>query len=204
MSMNLMIQTANPVDASVEWAAITAIAPEGLVMIEDKAVTLLAQLLDGTKLANGEIVTGYAMEEDDCMSSLVSAFGPCLLPADKIDAIRVILADVPKAIEILDLTIERKLQISFNGSESHLGAHVKGVNWAADEVEINRSGGSMLNMLEDLGIPVVRGTDMGEVAFDVFAKAVNDNEVLSERVLDRLEQFVACGRRNGAVKVYWA
>ncbi|QAY80230.1 hypothetical protein [Sphingosinicella sp. BN140058] len=208
MSVNLIATNRN-VDASTRdhtnWLAITAIAPDhGMVFIDENTVDSIARLLDGQKLSNGEAVCAYAYD-DDCSPPYVSSFGPCLLPTQVQDQIRDRLAlseNGKTAVRLFNEIIRLGLQITLNGKE-HCPAYIKGVNWVADEVEINRCQGNMLAMLRDLGIDA-RYEGPCEVEFDTFSAAVQARAHLTDYSAARLAAFVASGRRQKATHVYWA
>lgn len=209
MSVNLIATNRNidsEARAKSDWAVITAIAPNhGYLTIDEDTVNSIARLLDGQELTNGEKVSCYAYEDEDPYAAMVCAFGPSLLPTQVQDQVRDRLANTTNgkdAVRLFDTVIRLGLQIALNGAEFNTGAHIKGVNWAADEVEINRTQGNMWNMLRTLGLEA--GDDCAdEVEFDVFAKAVNDNGYLTD-MPGRLAAFVECGRRQNATHVYWA
>lgn len=212
MTMNLMFNSSALDNAEANWAAITALGEHGYVAIDDATVVALAALLNGKQLVNGETVTTYdfSFSEDDGYEHVeahVNAFGPCLLDAETLGKVRDLLAPHDRAVEMLDLIVERKLQISM--STTDLGGrskpHVLGVNWIADEVEFNRTGSNMYRLLNMLGIPSdPNNGDGGEVDFETFEKAVNDNEAYLTGSDRRLIAFIACAKRHGATKVYWA
>ena len=225
MSLNL-ISTNRNVDnesrAKSDWAAITAISAadatspyptEGYVTVSPEAIVSLAAALDGAVLTNGEMVTTYDFTHTDegrtFFDAHINAFGPSLLQPQQLATLRETLAPFPHAIAMLDLIIERDLQISLSTTDYAQSAipHLKGVNWQADEVEINATASTMHTMLESIGLGqyLSKTEESGEVEFDTFAKAVNDN---SHKVFaispDRLGRFVANGLRHGATHVYWA
>lgn len=200
MSMNLMIQTETARDTAASWAAFTAIAADGLAFIDDATVYAVAKLLDGVTLTNGEPVTAYAW--DDGYPSYVASFGPCLLPDDILAQMYDILADKPAAHAMLTAAVELGLQVSLNGKE-HCEAYLKGVNWPADEVEINRTSGNMFNMLDLLGIEFDPKAESGQVTFSQFEEAVARFGWATD-MNERLVRFVAYGKRNSATSVYWA
>lgn len=227
MSMNL-ISTNRAVDtdavAKANWAAITAVSAadaespyptEGYVRVTPAAVAAAAALLAGAPLANGQTVTTYDFSrgEDEeggaYTEAHVKSFGPSLLDAERMAALRAILAPFPHAAAMLDVVVERGLQVTLS-TETPAGlacAHLQGVNWVADEVEIRLSGGWMKQMLSDLGLPYDTLSDdqgFGEVDFETFAKAVNDNHAATDYPSEVLREFVACGRRQSATHVHWA
>lgn len=218
MSMNLMFETAALTDElhAANWAAIKAAAgaaeghehaEHGMVMISDDTITSIARLLSGQRLSNGELISAYYFDEADewAPSPMVCAFGPSLLPVQEQDYIRDRLAadeNGARAVRLFNEVLRLGLQISFQGTE-HCPGHMKGVNWTADEVEFSRCSGNMYAMLEDLGLSFDRSANNGEVAFDVFAKAVNDNGWRTD-CADRLKAFVACAARQQAQSVCWA
>jgi len=226
MSMNL-ISTNRAADndgrAKADWAAITAVSAadaaspyptEGYVSVSPEAVVAIAALLDGAPLSNGQTVTTYDFSSSDgefgkAFDAHVNAFGPSLLDEVRMAALRAILAPFPSAIAMLDVVVERGLQVSLSTDDlaGRPNPHLKAVNWVADEVEIRLSGGWMKQMLSDIGIPVdaLSGDEgTGEVDFETFAKAVNDNHLDTDYPSDRLQAFVACARRQSATHVYWA
>lgn len=200
MSMNLMIQTAIVRDTAADWAAFTAIAPDALAFVDDATVYAVAKLLDGVTLTNGEPVAAYAW--DDGYPSYVSAFGPSLLPEDVLAQLYDILADKPQAHAMLTVAIERGLQVTLNGKE-HCDAYLKGVNWPADEVEINRTSGNLFNMLDLLGIEFDSKAESGECTFDQFEEGVARFGWATD-MNERLIRFIQYGKRNNATHVYWA
>lgn len=222
MTMNLIHTNRNvdrAVRAKTDWAALTAISAtdasslypaEGYVTVDAQAIVHIAALLDGKSLTNGQTVTTYDFSfdregGDRYFEAHVNAFGPSLLPADRLEAVRTLLSATPIAVAMLDEIVARGLQVSLS-TESYSGQimpHIKCVNWPADEVEINRSGGNMVAMLRDLGLRV-RMDGPSEVPFEDFARAVNDNAARTDYPGDRLRAFVACGRRQGATHVHWA
>lgn len=225
MSLTLIATNRN-VDASgkaaADWSAIKAVSAadasspyptEGYVAVSVDAVVIIAALLDGAVLMNGERVTTYDFSGEDENGVMhheahVNAFGPSLLQPRQLEALRRHLAPFPQAIAMLDLTIERDLQISLSTTDlmQRPQPHLKGVNWVADEVEINRCASNMIAMLQDLGLGshVRKGRTMGEAPFEDFARAVSANGHNVDYDVRRLERFVACGRRQGATHVHWA
>lgn len=204
MSMNLMLELADPADAAEDWAAIRAVSQDGFVWLDEDTVTAVAKLLDGAVLANNESVFCYVAEDDDPNRSYVSPFGPSLLRPDMLARLRALLSVKPAAITLLDVVIERRLQITLQGKED-CDAHIKGVNWNSDDIEINRCSSTLLDMLETLVVPAGESEVGGQVEFETFARAVNDNgRFCGLRTDRRLQDFIACGRRNGAVAVRWA
>ena len=208
MSMNLMFSSKND-DARFErdWTAIKEIADvDGIVWIENSTADALARLLDGAALSNGERVCAFDHSDDDFYESMVCEFGPTLLDEQTREAFRELLetdrTGGAKAAALFDLVCERGLQIRASGKD-HVGARVVAVNSAADEVEINRSSGSMYAMLRDLDILFNPEAEVGETTFEIFAKAVNDNADRTD-IPERLRAFVECARRNDANEVYWA
>lgn len=211
MSVNLILRNDNAAEdvAHTQWVAIQAVSQNewGMVTITDAAVTEIARILEDAPLSNGQMVTAYPMDYDDQLSSMVSGFGPCLLAADLQDKVRAVLAGTDNgtiAVALFDKMIEMGLQVSLNGS-GHCDPYIKGVNWIADEVEINRTATNMLVMMRDeLGLDASSDeSGCGEVTFDAFAKAVNDNAVFTD-MPQRLRALVECGRRQNATHVYWA
>ncbi len=200
MSMNLMIQTATVRDTKADWAAITAIAKDGLAFIDDATVYAVAKLLDGVSLTNGEPIAAYPWDEH--YPSYVAAFGPSLLPEDVLAQLYDILAEHRDAHAMLTLIVERGLQITLNGKE-HCDAYLKGVNWPADEVEINRTSGNMYNMLDLLGIEFDPRAESGECTFEQFEEGVARFGWATD-MNERLLRFIQYGKRNNAISVYWA
>ena len=211
MSMNLIIRNDNQADdtAAVNWSAIKVAAQNdhGMVTIDDETVKSVARLVDGVILTNGERVCAYAYDdEDDFYATYVSAFGPSLLPTKVQDEVRDRLATADNgkiAVKLFNEIIRLGLQIGLHGTET-CPAYIKGVNWVADEVEINRSSGNMCHMLEMLGLGDAVDTQegTGEVSFDRFLQAVNDNAYQTD-MPDRLQALVASGQRRNATHVYW-
>ena len=211
MSMNLIIRNDNQADdtAAVNWSTIKAAAQNdhGMVTIDDETITSIARLVADVTLSNGETVSAYAYDdEDDFYATYVSAFGPSLLPTKVQDEVRDRLATADNgkvAVKLFNEIIRLGLQISFHGTEL-CPAHIKGVNWVADEVEINRSNGNMCNMLGVLGLGDAVDTQegTGEVSFERFLQAVNDNACQTD-MPDRLQALVASGQRRNATHVYW-
>lgn len=225
MSLNLIATNRN-VDnagkATSDWSAIKAVSAadaaspypsEGYVAVSVDAIVVIAALLDGAVLTNGERVTTYDFSGEDAdgvmrFEAHVNAFGPSLLQPRQLEALRRHLAPFPHAVAMLDLTIERDLQISLSTTDlmQRPQPHLKGVNWVADEVEINRCASNMLAMLRDLGLGehIRSGETIGEVPFEDFARAVSANGHAVDYDARRLQRFVACGRRQGATHVHWA
>ena len=209
MSVNLMHtnEAAAADQAAANWAAITAVAnADGMVFIDEDTVNTIARLLDGQALTNGEVVTAYSYNDDDQMGALVCAFGPALLPTQVQDQVRDRLAasqNGKAAARLFDTVIRLGLQITLSGKE-FCDAHIKGVNWPGDEVEINRTASNMARMFGELGLDSWNeDTASRNVPLDVFAKAVNDNGFRTD-MPERLQSFVECARRHAATHVYWA
>lgn len=200
MSMNLMIVSETVRDTTADWAAITDIAKDGLAFIDDATVYAIAKVLDGVTLTNGEPVAAYPWDEH--YPSFVSSFGPSLLPEEVLAQLYDILADKPQAFAMLTLIVERGLQVSFNGKE-HCDAYIKGVNWPADEVEINRTSGNMYNMLDLLGIEFDSKAESGECTFEQFEEGVARFGWATD-MNEKLLRFIQYGKRNNAISVYWA
>ncbi len=205
MSMNLMHDTAAEFDAASYWAAITAIAPEGIVYISPETVTEAAKLLKNALLSNGERVTAYhyPLDEEFAMPSFVPPFGPSLLGEDTFRQLRTLLEEESEAaVAMFDTIVELGLQISLSG-EDYLGSRLKGVNGVADEVEINRSSGNLYEMFRQLGVDYDGPAGYGEIELTKFEAAVEQNGWRTD-MPDRLEAFIACAKRQGATNVHWA
>ena len=210
MSMNLIHTNDAATDnAAPNWAAIMAVAGEhGTVYISEAIVDAVAGLLEDAVLSNGELVQSYPSDgEEFSMASFVSSFGPGLLGENAYREVRTLLEtdeNGAAAVELLDTVVELGLQISLSGKEfPNAHAHIKAVNWPADDVDINRCSGNMYQMLRDLGIKVDTQAESGEVDFSTFVQAVNDNAERTD-MGPRLKAFVACAQRNNATRVYWA
>ena len=203
MGLSLIARNDNaPNNSKANWKAICAAAPDGFVFIREAVIDDCAKLLEGVLLSNGEVVASYP--KDEYYPSYVDSFGPGLLPDDILVKLFEILEENDAAVKLLQTIVERELQISFKGKETHApGAYIKGVNWRADEIEINRSGGNMYRMLEVLGIDTNTESESGEVAFEEFEKAVKERGIYVD-IFERLEQFIECAKRNNATHVYWA
>lgn len=204
MTVNLMLlndATAEAAFASA-WADMTAIAPHGQVPITDALVREAALLLTNVRLSNGQPVGAYAMDLEDPMSSLVSDFGPSLLPADRLAAIRELLAPYPDAIRLLDVVLKHDVQIRFSGSEMGRGAHLCGATSPAEDVEVNMGKNWMIQTFEELGLSAYGEGD--DVPFETFAAAVANPPRMLTRSIDPLDRLVAYGRKRGATAVYWA
>lgn len=194
--------------AASDWAQIIAIAPEhGLIFIDEDVVDSIARVLDGVTLLNGEQVSSYPRDEEDEYSqgSYVPSFGPALLPTIVQDQIRDRLArgkNGAQAARLFDLVIRLGLQVLVSGTDT-CPAHIKGVNWRADDVTINRCSGAMFEMLDDLGIAFDRKADTGEVDITTLAQAVKDNGWRTD-CAGKLDAFIAAAQRNNATMAYWA
>lgn len=201
MTMNLMLATPGDNAHDAAWEEICAHSLNGYIFLDNKTVDLVAAELENVQLSNGQFVCAYPSEEGDPNPALICSFGPALLPATKLEAIRSILAAKPGAAELLDFIVSKNLQIRFRG-ESHLLAHMAAANVAAEEVEINMGEGNMLQMIADLGLGLYNGA--GEVPFDRFVQAVNDNGHLARYPTDQLHSFIAYGKGRNAIAVCWA
>jgi len=224
MSLNL-ISTNDNVDgkaqAKAHWDAIKLVSSadaaspfptEGYVAVSNEAIVAVAALLDGAELTNGEHVLTYDFTNvEDApifFDAHVNAFGPVLLQPRQLEAMRAILAPFPSAIAMLDLIIERGLQIGLSTTDysQRQMPHLKAVNWPADEVEINRCAGNMHAMLRDLGLDDHMASDgeTGSAPIEVFAQAVSRYGHRVDMDPRRLDRFVACARRQQATHVHWA
>lgn len=203
MSVNLMLLRDPATEAAFTsaWSDMTAVAPDGQVPITDRLVREAALILTGVRLSNGQPVAAFAWDEDDQQSSLVSDFGPSLLPADKLAQIRDLLAPHPDAVRLLDVVLEHDVQIRFSGSDMGRGAHLCGCTSPADDVEVNMSKGSMIQLFEKLGLGA--HGEFEDVPFDSFAAAVANPPRLLHRGVAELDQMVALGRKRGSTAVYW-
>lgn len=203
MSMNLMIRNANDNrdSAAAHWAAITSVAKDGYVFIPNDVVNSIAKMLDGVVLSNGEPVSSYAYD-DEFYAPFVSAFGPSLLPQDALEKLYDLLAEHQDAVALLTLVIERGLQIGLSGKEHHHEAFIKGVNWPAEEIEINRASGNMRLMLRDMGLEEYFDAegDCGECPLEAFKKGIPYARHGWE---ERLQKFVAWAERSKATHIYW-
>jgi len=193
--------------AARDWASISAIAPNhGMIFIDEDTVNRIAMLLDGQELSNGETVKAYAYEDDEPYAALVCSFGPALLPVQVQDYVRDRLAASENgkgAARLFDEVIRLGLQISLQGKE-HCDAHIKAVNWVADDVEINRCKSNMIDMYGALGLGSFVKEGLGfDCPLEVFEKAVNDNAGFTG-MGERLQKFVACAKRAGSTHVYFA
>lgn len=208
MSVNLIFtnESANDNQGESNWGKITAIAPEhGMVFIGEETVTEIAKLLDDAVLSNGEKVEAYAMED---YPALVCAHGPALLGEDSFRQIRTLLEEGEngqQAVALFDLVVELGLQISLSGKE-FCDAHIKAINWAGDDIKVNRAEYRMMDMFERLGLgsvnnPEDHASDL--VPIEQFIQAVNDNGFRTD-MPERLQAFADCAQRNKATHVYWA
>lgn len=192
---------------AANWKAITAIAPQhGMIFIDDATVTAIAALLSDQPLSNGQEVSAYPVGEYDCVASLVCAFGPSLLPADVQDAVRDLLiagTNGQQAADLFNEIIRLELQISLSGTE-FCDAHIKGVNWIADEVEINRTASNMARMFTVLGLGAYNKRESSSsIPLGEFEAAINDNGHLTDMPM-QLRTFADCAIRNRATHIYWA
>ena len=213
MSVNLILRvegTDTEATNKANWEAMKAAAGHewAMVTIDDDTIKSIGRLLDGVTLTNGETVTAYACDEDDQYAAMICGFGPSLLPTQVQDQVRDRLATTENgkaAVRLFNEVIRLGLQVAFNGTE-HCPGHIKGVNWVADEVEFNRSSGNMNAMLRELGlgdaVDADPDSDFGEVEFDRFVQAVNDNGLYTD-CGQKLQRLVACGQRRGATHIYW-
>ncbi|AXK43811.1 hypothetical protein DVR09_15255 (plasmid) [Erythrobacter aureus] len=202
--MNLMHDTAATFDAAANWAAITAIAADGIVYISEETVAEAAKLLENAPLSNGQTVTAYhyPVEDEFAMPSFVPSFGPSLLGEDTFRQLRTLLEEESDAaVAMFDTIVELGLQISLSGKD-YLGSRLKGVNGVADEVEINRSSGNLYEMFRQLGVDYDGPAGYGEIELAKFEAAVEENGWRTD-MPDRLEQFIACAKRHGASTVSW-
>ena len=218
MSVNLIHTTVSNDETGMDnrtmqnWQAITAITGEGniagLLPIADATIDAIARLVEGAVLSNGEVVDAYPRDEEDEYSqgSYIPAFGPSLLGEDTFRQVRTLLEqdeNGAKAVALFDLIVERGLQVRFSGKD-HCFSRMVGVNWPADDVEVNRCKGNMIRMFQDLGLGhTEREYSSATISLEVFEKAVNDNGIYTD-VPERLKAFVACAKRNGSTHVYWA
>jgi hypothetical protein len=212
MSLNLMFTSATPRDDAAEWTAIKALGDDsGKVALDDATVVAIAALLEDAPLVNGEKVTTYDFSMTDegtgrhIADAHVNAFGPSLLAADKLEALRALVRPHAGAEAMVDHIVSRGLQISLSTSDLAMRPqpHLKGVNWDADEVEVKASGGLMHQVLNRLGVPTGE-EDSGECPFPVFAAAVESRGSDLGAMLPHMQSFVDCARRHDAVTVYWA
>jgi hypothetical protein len=203
MSVNLMLLGDAATDAAFAsaWSDMTAIAPEGQVPITDKLVRDAAVLLQDVRLSNGQKVGAYVMDEDDQMSSLVSDFGPSLLPADKLAEIRDLLAPHEEALRLLDVVLEHDVQIRFSGSDMGRGAHLCGCTSPAENVDVNMGKHWMIQTFEELGLS--KYGELEDVPFEEFAAAVANPPRMLSRGIAQLDRLVALGRKRGSTAVYW-
>lgn len=202
MSMNLMIRNENGNDsAAQQWAAITAIAQDGYVFIPNDLVNAIAKTLDGAVLSNGEPVAAYAYD-DEFYAPFVASFGPGLLEDDKLAELYDMLAEHKEAHALLTLIVELGLQIGFSGKEPHHEAFIKGVNWPAEEIEINRSGGNMRIMLRDMGLGdyIDEAEGCGECTLEEFKKGI---PYARHGWAERLQKFADWADKSNATHVYW-
>lgn len=211
MSISLMFQSSADRDAAALFTSIKALGDEcGRVPVDDATVVAAAALLEDAPLEGGETVTTYdfSMADDETGARIVEAhvqaFGPCLLAADKLEALRALVARHPGALAMLDHVVAERLQVSLSTSDlaGRAMPHLKGSNVEADEVSIGGSG--TVNAILDRIAIGNRFDAMGEVAFDTFAAAVDEHGHRLGSMLPRVERFVACARRRQAQTVYWA
>jgi hypothetical protein len=204
MSMSIMFNTVRT-DAQLAetWASVLAIAPEhGQLFLQEATVKAIAKELVDAPLANGHKVSSYHYE-NEYMYDYVSAFGPSLLGAEKLEAVTEILKSDPNAeaaLALFQLIMNQGIQVIFCDKEI-CDAHMCAVNETADVMSIRMSSGNLYQTLEKLGI--CNPEDETSIAFDVFANLV-ETKGFYMREADRLEAFVECGRRNKATQVYWA
>jgi hypothetical protein len=208
MTVNLMHanEAATADQAKKNWSEIKAVSTDGFVYIDENTVKKIAALVDGQMLNNGTVLEAYAYKDDDMYPAYVSAFGPSLLPTQVQDQIRDLLAagkNGKEAVRLYNLIISLGLQISLQGEE-FCGAHIQGVNWVADEVEVTRTSSNMTHMFASLGLSKwTKDNYSDNIPMDVFTKAVNDNASQTD-MPELLKQFVDCAVRNNATHVYWA
>ena len=214
MSVNLMHTRASTADAPTEsksaqdWARIREIAAnEGMLELSEETVNKVAQLLEGVTLTNGERVLSYPSDGGEFdQGSYVAGFGPALLGEDTFRAVRTALEEDENgesAVALFDLIVELGLQILLSGAEFTV-AHIKAVNWPADDVEVNTTQTRMEILFEALGLESYNQEHHSDdVPLDVFEKAVNDNAV-GTGMSERLGTFIACAKRRGSTHVYWA
>lgn len=217
MTVNLIHTTISNDDvaegrAERDWQAITAITGvggvAGLLPLAETTVDAIARLVEAAVLSNGQVVTSCPRDASDEWSheSHVSSFGPSLLREETLRQLRALLEqdeNGTKAVALLDLIVERGLQIRFSGQD-HCFSRMVAVNWPADDVEINRTQSNMARMFRVLGLGDTERENSSEtIPLEVFEKAVNDNGLYTD-MPDRLEAFIACARRQGSTHVYWA
>lgn len=211
MSFNLMVRNDNqfPDTDEVNWNAIKSVAKNdsGSVTIDDKTVRAIARLLDGVILTSGATVCAdYYNKRDKKRPVQVAPFGPALLPEDLKEDVRDLLAATDNgklAVRLFDFMSSFGLQVRLTGT--HISpANITGVNCVAEEVDITRSGDDMYQMLGLLGLgdAVVDDANEGEVSFDRFVEAVNDNGYKTDMHM-RLFEFMLSGSRARATHVYW-
>lgn len=206
MSINLMhaSDTART-DAAAIWSQVTQYTDKhGILEIDSDTVNAIARLLENAPLANGQSVTAYALD-DDFYEPMVCSFGPSLLSCELQDAVRNRLDNTKNgkaAVRLFNLILRLGIQVGFSGAD-HCFARMVAVNGPADEVEISRTSVNMYEMLRQLGIAYDSESDYGEVDFETFRKAVQDNGWRVD-MAQRLDDFVACAQRNEATRVFWA
>lgn len=212
MSLNLLFTRATTRDDAAEWTAIKALGNEsGQVALDAATVIAIAALLEDAPLVNGEKVTTYdfSMTDDETgvyhADAHVNAFGPSLLAADKLEALRALVRPHAGAEAMVDHIVSRGLQISLSTSDLGMrpNPHLKGVNWEADEVEVKASGGLMHQVLGRLGVPT-GDAESGECPFPDFAAAFERRGSDLGQMQPHMQAFVDCARRHDAVTVYWA
>ncbi len=212
MSMNIMHSNDNaPADLNkTRWDAITAIAEHGIVYISEATVNAIATLLVDAPLAAHDnhqtyIVNSYPSDgQEFSLPDYVEDFAPSLLTTKLSEEVRALVAgEGDQALAMFDLIVSMGLQISFAG-KTHIDAHMTGINSDADDIEINLSSGNLYEMLRQLGLgdAINTGNEYGEVSFDRFAAAVNDNAHLTD-MPHQLQDFVACAQRHQATTIHW-
>ena len=214
MSVNLMHTRASTAEAATEsksaqdWARIREIAAnEGMLELSEETVNKVAQLLEGVTLTNGERVSSYPSDGGEFdQGSYVAGFGPALLGEDTFRAVRTALEEDENgesAVALFDLIVELGLQVLLSGAE-FTDAHIKAVNWPADDVEVKTTQTRMEILFEALGLDSYNQEHHSDdVPLDIFEKAVNDNSV-GTGISERLDTFIACAKRRGSTHVYWA
>lgn len=217
MTVSLMFRNAaaDTADRTADnWTAIKTAAghEHGYVFLAEETVQRVGRIVGDAVLANGETVSAYECSEEDADSeyyqgAYIPAFGPSLLSVELQDRVRDVLAQDENgkaAVALFNTVLGLGLQIGLQGKEC-IDAHMKGVNWIADEIEINRTASNMLRMMDDLGLGHTTAEDResGEVELDHFVAAVAANGFYTG-LEARLQAFIECAQRNGATHVYWA
>lgn len=214
MSVNLMhtrdttAEAPTESNASKDWGRVREItANEGMIELSEETVNKVAQILEGVTLANGERVLSYPSDGGEFdQGSYVAGFGPTLLGEDTFRTVRTALEEDnngESAVALFDLIVELGLQILLSGAEFTF-AHIKAVNWPADDVEVNTTQTRMEMLFEALGLGSYNQEHHSDdVPLDEFEKAVNDNSV-GTGMSERLDTFIACAKRRGSTHVYWA